>query len=462
MSPQSKADPRSPSEPFWLKGHFAPVANEVTAHELPVEGELPQGLAGTYVRNGPNPKDGVSPHWWFGDGMVHGIHLTGGKARWYRNRYVRTAKFTGTALGPTAPGEDAGAVRARRLRGGGTSNTHVTEHGGRILSMVEAALPMELDRELSTVGAFDFGGAVDTPMTAHPKRCPLTGELHFFGYQVVRPYLTYYIADAGGRVISKREIEVEGASYMHDFAITERYAVFFDSPARMTRDWSAGMPFDWSDSHPARIGVVPRQGGKVRWFDVEPGQLGHTANAFERAGTLVLEGIRSARFEAAPPYLYRWEIDLESGHTRERQLDGRPVEFPRIDGRRNGQPHRYTYVIEMLDFADGVPGGARLRRYDSETDTSLAQELGPGQIPGECVFVPKSAQSPEDGGWLLSLVCDSKRDISELVVLDAGNFGAAPVARVRLPQRVPFGIHGSWVTVADERAAPPAGRLPRR
>lgn len=462
MSPPSKAVPHSSSEPFWLKGYFAPVANEVTAHELPVEGELPPGLAGTYVRNGPNPKDGVSPHWWFGDGMVHGIHLAGGTARWYRNRYVRTARFTGAALGPTAPGEDASAARARRLRGGGTSNTHVTEHGGRILSMVEAALPMELDRELSTVGAFDFGGAVDTPMTAHPKRCPLTGELHFFGYQVVRPYLTYYIADAGGRVISKREIEVEGPSYMHDFAITERYAVFFDSPARMTRDWGAGMPFDWSDSCPARIGVVPRAGGKARWFDVEPGQLCHTANAFERAGTLVLEGIRSARFEAAPPHLYRWEIDLESGHTRERQLDGRPVEFPRIDDRRNGQPHRYTYVIEMLGFVDGVPGGARLRRYDSETDTSLAQELGPGQIPGECVFVPKSAQSPEDGGWLLSLVCDGERDVSELVVLDAGNFGAAPVARVRLPQRVPFGIHGGWVTVADERSAPPAGRLPRR
>lgn len=125
MSTSGETDPHSPAKPFWLSGHFAPVVDEVTAHDLPVVGELPRALAGTYLRNGPNPKDGSSPHWWFGDGMVHGVHLAGGKARWYRNRYVRTARFTGTDLGPAAAGEDAGAARARRLRGGGSSNTHV-------------------------------------------------------------------------------------------------------------------------------------------------------------------------------------------------------------------------------------------------------------------------------------------------------------------------------------------------
>ena len=36
-------------------------------------------------------------------------------------------------------------------------------------------------------------------------------------------------------------------------------------------------------------------------------------------------------------------------------------------------------------------------------------------------------------------------DRSELLVLDATNLGAKPVARVVLPQRVPFGFHGLWV-----------------
>ncbi|MDI1480164.1 carotenoid oxygenase family protein [Polyangium sp. y55x31] len=436
------------AEPFWLRGPFAPVADEVTAHDLPVLGELPRELTGTYLRNGPNPKDSPSRHWWFGDGMVHGVHLEGGKARWYRNRYVRTARFHGTNLGP-ADGEDASAARARRLRGGGTSNTHVIEHAGRILSMVEAALPMQLDRELSTVGVFDFDGAVDTPMTAHPKRCPLTGELHFFGYQPIRPYLTYYIADAAGRVITKREIELDGASLMHDFAITRHHALFFDSPARMTRDWGDGMPFTWSDTHRTRIGVVPRAGGAVRWFDFEPGYLSHTANAFERDdGTIVLTGARCARFEVSPPFLYHWEIDLASGRTREGAIDERVVDFPRTDDRRTGQPHRYTYVVELCDFVGGTPTSARLRRYDAATGTSVAQDLGPQNVPGECVFAPRSADPSEDAGFLLSIVYDGARDGSDLVVLDAKNFGAAPLARVRLPQRVPFGFHGSWVPAA--------------
>ncbi|MDC3988811.1 carotenoid oxygenase family protein [Polyangium jinanense] len=434
---------RSPAQPFWLRGPFAPVTAEVTTHDLPVVGEVPRELSGTYLRNGPNPKDGPSGHWWFGDGMVHGVHLEGGKARWYRNRYVRSARFHGTDLTPKE-GEDARVARARRLRGGGTSNTHVIEHAGRILSMVEAALPMQLDQELSTVGPFDFGGAVDTPMTAHPKRCPRTGELHFIGYQPMPPFLTYYIADAAGRVITKREIEVDGPSFMHDFAITEQYAVFFDSPLRMTRDWGDGMPFAWSDTHTARIGVVPRAGGAVRWFEFEPGYLSHTANAFERDGTIVLTGARSTRFEV-PPFLYRWEIHLDSGRTREGAIDERVVDFPRIDDRRTGEPHRYTYVVEMRDFVGGVPTGTVLRRYDAATGGSVAQELGPRQVPGECVFAPRSGDPSEDAGFLLSIVYDGERDGSDLVVLDAKNFGAAPVARVRLPQRVPFGFHGSWV-----------------
>jgi carotenoid cleavage dioxygenase-like enzyme len=439
----------SPPGPFWLRSHFAPVTDEVTAHDLPVSGELPRGLSGALLRNGPNPRDGISPHWWFGHGMVHGIELEAGRARWYRNRYVRTARFTGTTL-TAAPGEEPAVTRARRLRGGGNSNTHVIEHAGRILSMVETALPIQLDRELTTLGAFDFEGAVDTPMTAHPKVCPVTGELHFFGYQPVRPYLTYYVADAQGRVIAKREVDIDGPSLMHDFALTEKHAVFFDSPARMVRDWGAGMPFEWSDAHPARIGVVSRAGGPARWFEVEPGHLGHTANAFERDGILVLEGIRTARFEASPPRLHRWEVDLTSGLTRERAIDPRRlVEFPRIDDRRTGRPHRYTYLVEPRDFIDDVPMSGCLRRHDAETGTSLVQDLGPDHLLGECVFVPKgagaSSDPAEDAGWLLSIASNGSSNSSDLVVIDAAHFEAPPVARVRLPQRVPFGFHGSWV-----------------
>jgi carotenoid cleavage dioxygenase-like enzyme len=415
MTTQSPADPE---KPFFQRGNFAPVASELTAFDLAVEGELPAELAGTYLRNGPNPRNGLSPHWAIGDGMLHGVAISGGKALWYRNRYV-----------------------------GGRNNTHVIEHAGRLLALVEARLPVEVDHQLATVGDFDFAGALDTPMTGHPKRCARTGELHFFSYRFRPPYLTYYIADSAGRITRRQEIEVGGPSYMHDFALTEHHALFFDMPARMIADWGTGqMPFRWDERHRARVAVVPRSGGAPRWFDVAPSILGHTANAFEGDGQITVEAIRYPRLDLQPSQLYRWQIDLTTGRVREDLLDDRPAEFPRIDDRRMGLPHRYTYTVE-LRFIDGAPGGSLLRRRDGVTGESRSCELGMAQMPGECVLVPGDDPA-EDAGWLVAFVYDATRDGSDLVVLDAREFGAPPVARVRLPRRVPFGFHGNWIPAA--------------
>ncbi len=427
--------------PFHLTGNFAPVAEELEALDLPVAGALPEALDGTYVRNGPNPRSGTSPHWLVGDGMVHGVRIAGGRARWYRCRYV-------------GPGRDApgAGLRARRR-----NNTHVVAHGGRILALVEAALPMELGADLGSLGLFDWDGAVDTAVTAHPKICPLTGELHFFVYQHAAPHLVYYVADARGRLVRRQEVEVGGPSFMHDFALTERHAIFFDTPARMVADWGgpAPLPFAWSDAHPARLVVVPRAGGPARAFEVAPGHLGHTANAFEEGGRLVVDGIRMPRLDAPPFVLHRWEVDLASGRVREAALDDRLVEFPRVDERRVGRRHRHVYTVE-LRFADGKPAGSRLRRYDTIAGTSLAADgLGAAEMPGECVHVPPHPAAAEDEGYLLSFVYDAARDGSDLVVLDARAFDGPPVARVRLPRRVPFGFHGSWIP-SSYQDVPPA------
>jgi carotenoid cleavage dioxygenase len=420
-------------KPFWLRSYFAPVDDEVTGEALPVVGEIPGGLCGTYLRNGPNPRSGISAHWWFGDGMLHGVHVQDGQARWYRNRYVGAEEAD--AIG--------GESRAKRLRGG-RANTHVIEHGGRILALVESRLPSEIDERLGTVGVFDFGGQVDTPVTAHPKRCPLTGELHFFGYQPVPPYLTYYVADRTGRLLSRREVSVAGSSLMHDFAITPSYALFFDSPARMVADWGAGFPFQWDAGHHTRVGLVPRAGGEPRWFSIASGHLGHTANASERAGKIWLDGIRYTSLDGRPQ-LYRWELDLASGTAREQPLDARAVEFPRINDGLVGLDYRYAYVVEPRDVVDQIPQTALLRKYDVANGTSAAHDFGRLQVPSECVFVPSREDAAEDDGWLLTFVYDGTRGGSDLVVLDARDVAQPPAARIRLPQRVPFGFHGSWI-----------------
>src|SRR5262245_7418253 len=102
MTSSARADTNQASLPFHLCGNFAPVMREVTAVDLPVRGAVPPGLNGLYLRNGPNPKGGRSPHWFLGDGMLHGVELSKGRAGWYRNRWVRTRAFVEDAqmLGP--------------------------------------------------------------------------------------------------------------------------------------------------------------------------------------------------------------------------------------------------------------------------------------------------------------------------------------------------------------------------
>lgn len=147
----------------YLTGLLAPVPDEIDGSDLPVEGTLPPQLDGRYLRNGPNPRPGEDPgHWFIGHGMIHGIRLREGRAEWYRNRWVRTARLTGRPF-LTEAGRDSTAVPA---------NTHILEHGGKLLALVENGFPYEMTPDLDTVGPCDFDGRLTGAMTAHPRAIP--------------------------------------------------------------------------------------------------------------------------------------------------------------------------------------------------------------------------------------------------------------------------------------------------
>ena len=436
--------------PFHLRGNFAPVRNEVTAFDLPVQGAIPRALRGLYVRNGPNPKSGTSAHWFVGDGMLHGVELRDGRAVSYRNRWVRTRAFV----------EDAKWLRPDYTRDitVGLANTHVVTHAGRILALVETSLPTEVTPALDTVGCFDYHGRLTTGMTAHPKLCPRTGELHFFAYHYMAPFLTYHRADAGGRLVRSEVIEVPGPTMIHDFAITEQHVVFMDLPLVFDVELAmAGrMPYRWSDDYGARLGLMPRGGGHadVRWFEIEPCYVFHPLNAYEdEPGAVVIDVVRYAELwranasGAAPASLHRWRIAHAAGRVSEQPLDDRAIEFPRVDDRRMGAPYRYGYAVYTERGVDRGTGTA-LIKYDLRSGTSGVHDFGAGRVPAEPVFVPASASAGEDEGWLLTYVYDAARDGSDLVILDAADVGGKPVATIALPQRVPFGFHGSWIAEA--------------
>ena len=429
---------------YFQRDNYAPVSDELTEFDLPVEGAIPPELDGWYLRNGPNPRQATA-HWFTGDGMIHGVRLEGGRAAWYRNRWVRTDSFK----------EDFPLYNAdgtRNLRAS-VANTHVVNHAGKTLALVESSLPYEITNDLETVGAYDFGGKLVDSMTAHPKICPTTGELHFFGYgNIFQPHVTYHRADANGDLTINRPLDVKALTMMHDFALTAEHVIFMDLPIVFNLDVAlkgdGDMPYRWDDDYGARLGVLRRDDpfGEVRWFEIDPCYVFHVANAYDDGQTIVLQAVRypelwrdSGGFDV-DGVLWSWTIDLQTGRVTERQLDDRAVEFPRIDDRLAGLPARYAVSV----------GDSRLVRYDLTTGAAVEHAFGTADSPGgpgEAVFVPStSGPANEANGWYLGYVYDPARDGSDLVIIDASDFSGKPVARIKLPQRVPYGFHGNWIS----------------
>jgi len=189
--------------PVHLRGNGRPIQEERTLTELKVTGRIPRELDGRYVRNGANPKTGFSAHPFLGDGMVHGVRLRDGKASWYRNRYVQTPFIANPKLEIFDPAVAMDMTASK-------ANTHVVGHAGKILALEEGHFPYVLDGNLDTVGPTDFGGALKGSFTAHPKICPVTGEMLAFGYSAMPPYLRYLRVSADGKLVQTENITVGG------------------------------------------------------------------------------------------------------------------------------------------------------------------------------------------------------------------------------------------------------------
>jgi carotenoid cleavage dioxygenase-like enzyme len=439
--------------PFHLQGNFAPVGDEMTEKALEVEGSIPPELRGLYVRNGANPASGHSEHWFMGDGMVHGVRLEEGKAAWYRNRYVKTP-FLEEPDGQRI--SDTGEIDRTRS----AANTHVVGHAGKVLALEEGSFPYELDRNLETVGCIDYDGKLTSAFSAHPHICPVTGEMLSFGYGQLPPYLTYLRVSPDGKLVQSEEIEVPGPTMMHDFMITEKRALFMDLPVvfDLPAALAGTMPFKWSDDYGARIGIMPRTGtnSDVVWFEIEPCYIFHAMNAWDEGEKVVYDVCRMSEIwrEAGQMQggdtdltLHRFTFDLATGNVKEETLDDRGMEFPRVAPQRVGLKNRFGFALAFADGADGEqPDMAGHYKFDLEKGTSELHSAGPGRNPGEPVFVPAAGADPDsDEGYVMTFVYDGPSDKSELVIADASNFTAAPIARVKLPRRVPFGFHGSWI-----------------
>ncbi|WP_298957280.1 carotenoid oxygenase family protein [uncultured Methylobacterium sp.] len=448
----------------FVVGVHAPMREELTLENLPVTGAIPPGLDGLYLKMGANPAGPATRghDWFLGDGMVHGLAIAGGRALWYRNRWIGS-RLAARALGrPAAPGPRRG--------GNDTVNTNVVAIGDRIFAVVEAgSYPVELSRTLEEQRYNPFDGTLAGSFTGHPHRDPLTGETHAIAYDGrVWDSVRHVVVAPTGRVVRDTAVAVEHGPCIHDCAITARFAIVLDLP--VTFSFGALLaghrfPFRWNPAHRARVGLLPRQGdgADILWCEVEPCFVFHVANAYDDAdGRVILDVVAyDTVFTAAgggfdePGRLERWTVDPATRGVARRVLDPMPQEFPRIDERRFGQRHRAAYTVSVP--ADGntqLAGATQVYKHDLETGERRVHDFGPDRIPGEFVFVPAHPGAGEDEGWLVGFVIDTASDTTDFAILDARSFEAPPVATIRLGHRIPPGFHGNWF---PSRATDPDG-----
>ncbi|MET8702526.1 carotenoid oxygenase family protein [Kitasatospora sp. NPDC004723] len=451
----------------YLSGNFAPVTEEVTAYDLPVTGRIPAHLNGRYLRTGPNPlgvEDPAAHLWTLGEGMVHGVRIRDGRAEWYRNRWVRSASVA-DRLGEPRRG---GPVDERMDF---APNVQVAGLNGRTFALIEGGLkPYELTYELDTVGACDLGGTPEGyTANAHSVFDPRTRELHSLAFLYGVEAVQHIVMDDTGTVRRATTIPTPGSPYMHDFALTEQYVVLFDGPVVFSAaHLGTGVPFVWDDNHQARVGVMPREGGEVRWFEIAPSLVGHTLNAYEDGTDVVVdivrhpEGFTIRDVGRSRPTLDRWTVDLAGGgRVREERLDDRVQEFPRLNPRYTGRPYRYGYAaaVELYAPPTGVDNprpdegfSNALLKHDLLRGTTEAHEFGRFGAVGEGVFVAGENPAAEDDGYVMAYVHNPERGAADLVILAAQDFGGEPVARIHLPVRVPLGLHGNWVPDGESGA----------
>ncbi|MBP6011206.1 MAG: carotenoid oxygenase family protein [Alphaproteobacteria bacterium] len=446
----------STKEPHpFLTGIHEPMRDERTITDLKVTGTIPTDLDGRYVRIGPNPAtppNTAAYHWFMGDGMIHGVKLKNGKADWYRNRWIRSTAVSKALGEPEAPGPRAMFD---------TVNTNFIGHAGSTWAIVEAGgNPVRVGPDLETIAHDPFGGSLKGSFSAHPHLDPDTGEMHAICYE--GPNLNtirHVVIDKAGKVRREEPIAVKHGPMIHDCMITKNYVIILDLPVTFSMKrliGGYGFPYAWNPEHQARVGLLPKEGKSddVVWCAVDPCYVFHPANAFETPDgkvtldvcahdTMFAESTKGPDSASVP--FERWTIDPAARSVARKVIDQEAQEFPRPNEARIGKPYRYAYTVSLSHENAFVGASTRLFKHDLEEATRQVHDFGDGRVPGEFVFVAKANARNEDDGWLMGYVIDTNAQTTDLVILDATNFEAAPQAAITIPHRIPPGFHGNWI-----------------
>ncbi|KAI8548101.1 hypothetical protein RHMOL_Rhmol07G0246100 [Rhododendron molle] len=441
---------------------------------LGAAGRCLECLDGEFVRVGPNPKFAPVAGYHC---MIHGLRIKEGKAT-YVSRYVKTSRLKQEEFFGGSKFMKIGDLKG--LFGLLMVNMQMLRAKLKVLDVsygygTDVVKVLE-DGDLQTLGMLDYDKRLAHSFTAHPKVDPFTGEMFTFGYSHAPPYITYRVISKDGFMQDPVPITIPEPIMMHDFAITENYAIIMDlplyfRPKEMVKDKKLIFTFD--STKKARFGVLPRYAKDellIKWFNLPNCFIFHNANAWEEGDEVVLitcrlqnpdldmvSGTVKEKLENFSNELYEMRFNMKTGLASQKKLSASAVDFPRVNESYTGRKQRFVYGT-MLDSIAKVTGIIKFDLH-AEPDSEKTKlevggnvqgifDLGPGRFGSEAIFVPREPgiTSEEDDGYLIFFVHDEASGKSAVNVIDAKTMSADPVAVVELPHRVPYGFHAFFVT----------------
>ncbi len=457
----------------WLLG-FETAQAPVMQGKATIEGRWPEGLRGTFYRNGPAQHEigGKRYHHWFdGDGMVQAFRMDGTGVH-HRGRFVETEKYRAEqeagrmlrpAFGTTFPGLDR-IADPNQLN---TANINVLPHAGRLLALWEGGEAHALDPDtLETQGRHSWSAETrGMPFTAHP-RLEADGTLWGFGAAPWANALVLYRIGGDGVLKKAKVLPLPQAAMLHDFVVTERHIVFVLPSLVMNQHNAMSSTVSFVESHrfradlPMAVLVIDKETFEVkRRAELPPGFIFHFGNGWEeRDGTIRLDYVLhpdDSNVSRALRDIMRG--DITGGIATEAKLltlypDGRTKidalgdasEFPRVDPRFIGMRNRQLYAVASDARPIIHPRFDTLVRRDLNTGARDAWRYPATVQVEEHVFVPRSANAAEGDGWLIGTGLDFGRKVTQLAVFDARRVADGPLAVARLPYPIPLGFHGNF------------------
>ena len=344
-----------------------------------------------------------------------------------------------------------------------SAKVNLAKIGNQYFALGETTMQIEFDPDtLESLGTYNFHQPkFGTSSTAHPHIENSNAYNLITKYGPIDRYQILKMDDSATKTAS---VITTSPAYMHSFGMSQKYYVLAESPFTVnslklianTKPFIEN--FKWDNKRGTKIWVIDRKTGKVLMKkEIEPFFFFHFVNTFDTEKGLSFDMVTYPNADIIKAYyldhlkhhskeipkgkLHRIEIDLNQKTTNTTLISDEGIELPHIDYGRYNMKKDYNYVYAM-GLSQSNPAFYDQITKINISDKSAIKWSEEGCFPGEPVFIAAPDSQKEDEGVLLTLVIDTLKEASFLLILDANNL--EEISRIQTPEPILAGFHGNF------------------